>query len=44
VTLAVCVVHGGERVGRPRQLELDDGQGEAGMTLEDAGEDQIARR
>jgi hypothetical protein len=31
-------------MGRPGQLELDDGQGEAGMTLEDAGEDQIAHR
>jgi hypothetical protein len=31
-------------VGRPRQLELDDRQPEAGMTLEDAGEDQIAQR
>jgi len=27
---------------RPRQLELYDGQGERGMTLGDAGEDQIA--
>jgi hypothetical protein len=32
------------QVGCPRQLELDDGQCEAGMTLEDAGEDQIAHR
>ena len=31
-------------MGRPRQLELDDGQRQAGMTLEDAGEDQIAQR
>jgi hypothetical protein len=31
-------------VGRPRQLELDDGHPEARMTLEDAGEDQIAHR
>jgi hypothetical protein len=44
VALAVCVVHGGEQVGRTRQLELDDGQGEVGMTLEDAGKDQIANR
>src|SRR5260370_35889903 len=44
VALAVGVVHRGEQVGRPGQLELDDGQGEAGMTLEDAGEDQIAQR
>src|SRR6266481_3290612 len=44
VALAVCVVHRGEQVGRPGQLELDDSQGEAGMTLEDAGEDQIAQR
>jgi len=42
VALAVGVVHGGEQVGRPGQLELHDGQCEAGMTLEDAGEDQIA--
>jgi hypothetical protein len=26
----------------PRQLELHDGQREAGVTLENAGEDQIA--
>src|SRR6266851_9037118 len=44
VALAVGVVHGGEQVGRPGQLELDDGHPEAGMTLEDAGEDQIAHR
>src|SRR6266481_1252525 len=44
VALAVRVVHGGEQVGRPRQLELHDGQSEPGMTLEDAGEDQIAHR
>ena len=44
VAFAVGVVHGGEQVGRPRQLELDDGQCEAGMTLEGAGEDQIAQR
>src|SRR5260370_399550 len=44
VALAVGVVHGGEQVGRPRQLELHDGQCQAGMTLEDAGEDQIAHR
>jgi hypothetical protein len=44
VALAVGVVHGGEQVGRPRQLELHDGQSKAGMTLEDAGEDQIAQR
>ena len=31
-------------MGRPRQLELHDGHPEAGMTLEDAGEDQIAQR
>jgi hypothetical protein len=30
VALAVGVVHRGEQVGRPRQLELDDGQREAG--------------
>jgi hypothetical protein len=42
VALPVRVVHGGEQVGRP--LELHDGQREAGMTLEDAGEDQIAQR
>ena len=44
VALAIRVVHGGERVGRPRQPELHDGQREAGMTLEDAGEDQITQR
>src|SRR5271163_2372017 len=33
VALAVRVVHGGEQVGRPRQLELHDGECEAGMTL-----------
>ena len=44
VAFAVGVVHGGEQVGCPRQLELDDGQCEAGMTLEGAGEDQIAQR
>src|SRR5229473_3489474 len=44
VALAVGVVHRGEQVGRPRQLELHDGQCQAGMTLEDAGEDQIAQR
>jgi len=44
VALAVGVVHGGEQVGRLRQLELHDGQCEAGMTLEDAREDQVAHR
>jgi hypothetical protein len=44
VALAVGVVHGREHVGRPRQLELHDGHPEAGMTLEDAGEDQITQR
>src|SRR6202043_2583486 len=44
VALAVGAVHRGEQVGRPRQLELHDGHLEAGMTLEDAGEDQIAQR
>jgi SAM-dependent methyltransferase len=34
VALAVCVVHGGQHVGRPRRLELHDGQCEAGMTLD----------
>jgi hypothetical protein len=43
VALAVGVVRG-EQVGRQRQLELDDGQDEAGVALEDAGEDQIAQR
>jgi hypothetical protein len=32
------------RWGAHAQFELDDGQGQAGMTLEDAGEDQIARQ
>jgi hypothetical protein len=31
-------------VGRPCKLALHDGHPEAGMTLEDAGEDQIAHR
>jgi hypothetical protein len=44
VALAVRVVHRGEQVRRPRQLELHDSQREAGMTLEHAGEDQIAQR
>src|SRR5438132_807579 len=44
VALAIRVVHRGEQVGRPGQLELHDRQGEAGMPLEDAGEDQIAQR
>src|SRR5438128_1686346 len=44
VALAVGVVHRGEQVGRPGQLELDDGQREARMTLENTGEDQIAHR
>src|SRR5438874_13464102 len=45
VALAVGVVHGGEHIRRPRQLELDDGQCQAGMTLEDAGgEDRVAQR
>src|SRR5260370_39088378 len=37
VPLAVGVVHRGEQVGRPRQLDLHDGQGEAGSA---AGEHQ----
>src|ERR1700736_727809 len=44
VALAVGVVHRREQVRRPRQLELHDHQCKAGMTLEDAGEDQIAQR
>src|SRR6202048_1420256 len=44
VALAVGVVHRREQVGRPGHLELHDGQGEAGMTPEDTGEDQIAHR
>jgi hypothetical protein len=32
------------KLRRPRQLELHDDLCEAGMTLEDAGEDQIAHR
>jgi hypothetical protein len=43
-SLAEGVVYRGEQVGRPGQLELHDGHLEAGMTLEDAGEDQIAHR
>jgi hypothetical protein len=44
VALAIGVVHRGEQVGRPGQLELDDGQCQARMTLEDAGEDHVAQR
>jgi hypothetical protein len=44
VALAVGVVHRREQVGRPGQLELDDRHPEAGMTLEDAGEDHLAHR
>src|SRR5437870_6240196 len=44
VALAVGVVHRRKQVRRPGQLELDDRQGEAGMALEDAGEDQVAQR
>ena len=41
LALAVGVVHGGEYMGHPGQLELHDGDCQAGMTLEDAGEDQV---
>jgi hypothetical protein len=44
VALAVGVVHGGEHIRRPGQLELHDGQCQARMTLEHTGEDQIAHR
>src|SRR5208282_5258638 len=44
VALAVGVVHHREQVRRPHQLELHDRQRGAGVTLEDAGEDQIAQR
>src|SRR5438874_3860858 len=44
VALAVGVVHGREHIRRPRQFELDDRQCQAGMTLEDAGEDHVAHR
>src|SRR5271155_5608179 len=44
VALAGRIVHRGEQVGRPRQLELDEGHPGSGMRLEDAGEDQIAHR
>src|SRR6202049_3490185 len=44
VALAVGVVDRGKQVGAPGQLELDDRQRERGMTLEDAGEHQIAQR
>src|SRR2546430_7633716 len=33
VALAIRVVHRGEQVGGPRQLEFHDGQREAGMAL-----------
>src|SRR6266851_7873218 len=42
VALAVGIVHGREHVGRPGQLELHDGQCQARMTREDAGEDRGA--
>jgi hypothetical protein len=44
MALAVRVVHRREQLERPRQLEFHNRQCEAGMTLEDAGEDQIAQR
>src|SRR6266853_5824401 len=43
VALAVGVVHRREQVGRPRQLELDDGHPETRMALEGAGEDHVAQ-
>jgi hypothetical protein len=44
VALTIGVVHRGKQVGRPGQLELDDSHPEAGMTLENAGEDHVAHR
>src|SRR2546430_17465498 len=44
VALAIRVVHRGEQVGGPRQLEFHDGQREAGMALEDTREDHVAHR
>src|SRR2546430_7950344 len=44
VALAIRVVHRGEQVGGPRQLEFHDGQPEAGMALEDTPEDHVAHR
>src|SRR5262245_12635469 len=42
--LAVRVVHRGQDVRRPRELEFDYGQGEPRVALEDAGEDHVAQR
>src|SRR3989442_5176925 len=42
VALAIRVVHRGEQVGGPRQLEFHDGQPEAGVALEDTPENQGA--
>jgi len=44
VALAVRVVHGGEDVRRPGQLELHDGEAERWVALEDPGEDHVAHR
>src|SRR5438128_4043810 len=44
VTLAIRVVHRGEQVRGPRELEFHDGQREAGMALEDTREDYVAHR
>src|SRR6185295_11055653 len=44
VALAVRVVHGGEHVRGPGQLELHDGEAERGIALEDPGEDHVAHR
>src|SRR3989442_8661664 len=44
LALAVRVVHRGEDVRHPRQLELHDSECQLRVTLEDAGEDDVAER
>jgi len=44
VALAVRVVHGGEDVRSPGELEFHDGELESGVALEDPGEDHVAHR
>src|SRR3989442_7700385 len=41
LALAVRVVHRGEDVRHPRQLELHDGKCQLRVTLEDTGEDDV---
>ena len=44
VALAIRVVHGGEQVGGPGQLEFRDDELEVGIALEDTREDHVAHR